>query len=61
MDARGLIIVFGSLGIAIVAIVVGYCIHDSTAASLLRIFGILGVIAWVFFAFYLANAMNTDI
>lgn len=61
METRGLVIIFGSLGLAIVAIVVGFVLPDSVPAILLRIFGILGVIAWMFFAFYIANAMNTDI
>ena len=61
MDTRGQIIVFGSLALFVIAIVVGYCVDDGVTASLLRIFGILGVVAWIAFAFWLANAMNTDI
>lgn len=61
MDTQGLIIVFGSLAAFVIAIVVGYCIPDGITASLLRIFGILGGLAWIAGAFWLANAMNTDI
>lgn len=61
METKGLFIVFMPLAACIVSIVVGYCIPDGITASLLRIFGILGCIAWVAFALYLANAMNTDI
>lgn len=61
MDTQGLFIVFGSLGICVASFVVGYCIPDGAVASLLRIFGFLGTLAWIVAAFYLANAMNTDI
>ncbi len=61
MDTKGNIIVFGSISAFIIMIVVGYCIHDSVIASLLRIFGILGVLAWIASAFILIRALNTDI
>ena len=61
MNNQGLFIVFGSLGLFVIMITIGFSIPDSIIASLLRIFGILGVFAWICFALYLANAMNTDI
>jgi hypothetical protein len=61
MDTQGYIIVFGSLAVCVVAFVTGYCIPDGVTAVLLRIFGILGGLAWCAVAFYLANAMNSDI
>lgn len=63
MNAQGNIIVWGSITLFIIMIVTGYCLpnYNGALATLLRIFGILGVLAWIVGAFILANAMNTDI
>lgn len=60
MDARGLIIIFGSLALCAVAIVVGAAVSAPWGRALLAV-GILGALAWVCVALWLMNAMNTDI
>jgi hypothetical protein len=61
MDTRAVVVIFGTLAIFIAMIVAGFVIHTSLLAIILRIVGIVGCVAWVIFAFWLANAMNTDI
>lgn len=60
MDTQGLVIVFGSLAVVIGMIVFGAFIGGQWGRTLLAV-GVLGVIAWVLGALWLANAMNTDI
>lgn len=61
MSLQGVILVWGTLAASVIFIVVGFSINDSVLASLLRIFGILGVCGWFAFALYILRAMNTDI
>jgi hypothetical protein len=60
MDSRGLLVVFGSLSICVGAIVGGAMLRGPWGAFLLTA-GIVATVVWVIAAFYLANAMNSDI
>ena len=60
MDTKGFIIVFGSLAATVAMIFAGAMLKGPIGAGLLVV-GIVGCMAWVIAAFYLANAMNSDI
>jgi hypothetical protein len=60
METQGLIIVFGSLLAAIILIVAGAFLGGPWGHAALAL-GIIGVIAWVIFALWLARALNSDI
>lgn len=60
MNGFGLFVVFGSLAAMVTLIVLG-SVFPGPLAITARILGIVGCVAWVFAAIYLANAMNTDI
>jgi hypothetical protein len=59
MDTKGTIIVFGSLALFIAAIIAGAIIPGWGRGLLAA--GIIGTMAWLVFAFWLARAMNSDI
>lgn len=61
MNTQGLLIIFGSLALVVVAVVFGYAMTPAPWAKALLALGIVGAIAWVGFALWIANAMNTDI
>lgn len=60
METSGIVIIFSSLLVLIALIVGGAIIGGPWGHGALAL-GIIGLIAWVIFAFWLANAMNTDI
>lgn len=61
MNTQGLLIVFGSLALVVVAVVLGYAMTPAPWAKTLLALGMVAGLAWVCFALWLANAMNTDI
>lgn len=61
MNTQGLLIVFGSVALIVVAIVLGFAMTPAPWAKALLAIGIVAGLAWVCFAFYIASAMNTDI
>lgn len=60
MNTSASILIFGWLAAAIILIVVGAFVPAPWGGAILAL-GIIGGIAWLIFAFWLANAMNTDI
>lgn len=53
MNAQGYIIIFGSLLLFIIGAILGN--------SVVRLLSGAGIVAWLFFAFFILRAMNTDI
>jgi len=60
MSGFGLFVIFGLLAIPVGAIVTGAMLKGGLGAALV-VLGIVGCVAWVAFAFYIASAMNSDI
>lgn len=60
MEPKAYVLIFGSLGLCIAAIVAGSYIGAGLGHALLAL-GIIGGIMWIVGAFWLANAMNSDI
>lgn len=60
MNWQGLLLIWGGLFAVISLIVGGIYLHDGLGA-ILAAFGVFGAVAWIIFAFYLAEAMNSDI
>lgn len=60
METSALVIIFGSL-LAFIAMVVGGAIVGGPWGHAALALGLAGIVAWVAFAFWLSNAMNTDI
>ncbi len=61
MNAQGMLIVWGSLFSVVLAIVVGAFFKATPWGGALMVLGFLGLLGWICFAIWLANAMNTDI
>lgn len=61
MNTQGLLLVWGTLALAVVAIVLGYAMSPVPWAKALVAVGMLGLAAWVCFIVWLVNAMTTDI
>ena len=61
MNTQGLLIVWGSLALCVVAIAVGYSFEPALWARALFVIGIMGSLAWICFVLWILNAMNTDI
>ena len=61
MNAQGQMLVWGSLALAVIAIVLGYTMTPAPWAKALLAIGIVAGLAWICFIVWLANAMNTDI
>lgn len=60
METSALVIIFGSL-LAFIVMVVGGAIVSGPWGHGALALGIIGIVAWVIFAFWFSNAMNTDI
>jgi hypothetical protein len=60
METKGLVLIFGSLALLVMSIIAGAVISGPVGHGLLAV-GILGMMAWLIFVFYIASAMNTDI
>ena len=60
MSNLSIFAVFGSLTVVIAMVVAGAML-EGVIGALLLILGIVGCVAWIFGAVYLANAMNSDI
>jgi len=60
MNAFSLFVIFGLLALPVGAIVTGAMLKGGIGAGLV-VLGIVGCVAWVVFAFYIASAMNSDI
>jgi uncharacterized membrane protein YjjB (DUF3815 family) len=60
MEPRAYVVIFGSLAVCVAAVVFGV-VWTSPWAKLLLVAGIVACVAWVVVAFFLANAMNSDI
>lgn len=61
MDLQGYFIVFGSLALCVGAIIAGSIWNATPAGVIACILGGFGLLAWIGTAFYILNAMNTDI
>lgn len=62
MEPRFYVVIFGSLALALGIFIGGFYVPSPWAPIMITIGAVSCIaIAWVIAAFYLANAMNTDI
>lgn len=60
MEWQGYLVIFGSLA-AVVGAIVGGINLGGVWGTLLTVAGIIGAVAWLFFAFRILSAFNSDI